>query len=195
MRFRGSGSDARHPQAVKLASLTCAISVLLWMAANSVLPSAISSPRSSDRRVALGLKDGYVRRWTDRNTNLELIVAAPIAAERESRYFGVLHGSERASKRRLFDVLRGQGLQANQDVTFQTDDEVRALTEFVTPAAEHALDWFHTTMRVTLLTQVIGGVAHQDAPKSAPRLKSWQRIRWPLGRANLRALAASRIAP
>ena len=42
-----------------------------------------------------------------------------------------------------------QGLQANQDVTFLTDggEEIRALTELVTPESEHVLDWFHITMR------------------------------------------------
>jgi hypothetical protein len=65
--------------------------------------------------------------------------------------------------------LKSQGLQANQDVTFLTDggDEVRALTEFVTPAGEHVLDWFHITMGVTMLTQFIRGVGHHDETKSA----------------------------
>ena len=31
--------------------------------------------------------------------------------------------------------------------------EVRALTELITPAAEHVLDWFHITMRLTVLSQ------------------------------------------
>jgi len=50
-------------------------------------------------------------------------------------------------------VLKSQGLQANQDVTFLTDggQEVRALTELVTPEAQHVLDWFHITMRLTVL--------------------------------------------
>ena len=198
MRFGASGSDARHPQAVKLAAPTCAITVLLWMAANSVLPSAISKPRSSDRSVALGLEGGYVHRWTDRRTNFELIIARSIAQDRESGYFGRLHGYERAPRRRLFDVLKSQALQANQDVTFLTDggDEVRALTEFVTPAGERVLDWFHTTMRVTLLTQFIGGVAHPDETERGELLKSLQGIKWLLGRGTLqRALEASPIAP
>ncbi len=50
-------------------------------------------------------------------------------------------------------MLKSQGLQANQDVTLLTDggeDEEaklpnRALTELVTPEAEHVLDWFCAT--------------------------------------------------
>lgn len=44
-------------------------------------------------------------------------------------------------------VAEGTGLHANQEVTFLTGSggEVRALTELVTPQAEHVLDWFRAT--------------------------------------------------
>jgi len=82
-------------------------------------------------------------------------------------------------------------------MTFLSDsgDEVSALTECVTPAREHALDRFHITMRETLLTQFIGGVAHRDKTKRARLLKALQRIKWLLRCGNLqRALAVARIA-
>ncbi len=62
-------------------------------------------------------------------------------------------------------MLREQGLQANQDVTFLTDggEEVRALTELITPEAEHVLDWFHIAMRLMMLEQYARGVAHHSA--------------------------------
>ncbi len=62
--------------------------------------------------------------------------------DRAARYVGLVHGYDRKPKRRLFDVLTSQGLQANQDVTFLTDggEEIRALTERITPASEHVLD-------------------------------------------------------
>jgi hypothetical protein len=135
----------------------------------------------------VGLDGGYVRKWTDRKTNFELIVGRSIPEDREPRYFGLVHGYDRKPKRRLFDVLKSQGLQANQDVTFLTDggDEVRALTEFVTPAGEHVLDWFHITMRITVLTQFIRGIAHHDESKGAELLKSLERIKWLLWHGNL----------
>ena len=108
-----------------------------------------------------------------------------------------MHGYEWKPRRRLFDVLNSQGLQANQDVRFLSNsgDEVRAPTELVTPAGEHVLDWFQITMRVTLLTQFIGGVAHRDKTKRARLLKALQRIKWLLRCGNLqRALAVARIA-
>jgi hypothetical protein len=143
-------------------------------------------------RIAVGVDGGYVRKWTDRKTNFELIVGRSIPEDRDPRYFGLAHGYDRKPKRRLFDMLKSQGLQANQDVTFLTDggEEVRALTEFVTPAGEHVLDWFHLTMRITVLTQFIRGLAHHDEAKSAELLKSLERIKWLLWHGNIqRALS------
>jgi hypothetical protein len=104
-----------------------------------------------DGRIAVGLDGGYVRNWEDRKTNFEIIVSRSVPEDREARYIGLVHGYDSKPKRRLFEVLKSQGLQANQDVTFLTDggEEVRALTELVTPGSEHVLDWFHITMRVT----------------------------------------------
>src|SRR5271166_448123 len=81
--------------------------------------------------------------------------------------------------------MRGclRGLQANQDVTFLTDggEEIRALTEFVTPASEHVLDWFHITMRVTVLEQYARGVAHHnEAAGARPQASPHSELCWVL---------------
>ncbi|MBV8613487.1 MAG: ISKra4 family transposase, partial [Acetobacteraceae bacterium] len=88
-------------------------------------------------RIVVGLDGGYVRDWDDRKANFELIVGRSLPEDREPRYFGLVHGFDQKPKRRLFDVLKSQGLQANQDVTFLTDggEEVRSLTELITPEA------------------------------------------------------------
>jgi hypothetical protein len=100
-------------------------------------------------RIVVGLDGGYVRNWGDRKTNFEVIVGRSLPEDRAARYVGLVHGYDPKPKRRLFDVLKSQGLQANQDVTFLTDggEEVRALTELLGPSSEHVLDWFHITMR------------------------------------------------
>ena len=97
-----------------------------------------------------------------------------------------MHGYDRKPKRRLFEVLKSQGLQANQDVTFLTDggEEVRALTELVTPEAEHVLDWFHITMRLTVLSQYARGVAHHGEAEGARLLASLDSIKWLLWHGN-----------
>jgi len=108
-------------------------------------------------RIVAALDGGYVRNWDDRKSNFELIVGRSVPEDRAPRYLGLVHGYDQKPKRRLFEVLKSQGLQANQDVTFLTDggEEVRALTELVTPEAEHVLDWFHITMRLTVLSQYV----------------------------------------
>ena len=55
--------------------------------------------------------------------------------------------------RRLFEVLKSQGMQANQQVTFLTDggEDIRDLPLYLNAQAEHLLDWFHLTMRITVM--------------------------------------------
>jgi hypothetical protein len=52
-------------------------------------------------------------------------------------------------KRRLFEMLKSQGMQMNQAVTFLSDggDTVRDLQMYLNPKAEHLLDWFHISTR------------------------------------------------
>src|SRR5664280_546172 len=47
-------------------------------------------------------------------------------------------------------------MQANQAVTFRTDggDDVRDLPLYLNPDSEHLLDWFHLTMRLTVMTNM-----------------------------------------
>ncbi len=137
-------------------------------------------------RIAVGLDGGYVRDWQDRKTNFEVIVGQSVPEDRDSRYIGLVHGYDRKPKRRLFDVLKSQGLQPNQDVTFLTDggEEIRSLTELVTPESEHVLDWFHITMRVTVLEQYARGVAHHDEVASQRPLDSLESIKWLLWHGN-----------
>ena len=46
----------------------------------------------------------------------------------------------------------------NQQVTFLSDggDNVRELQLYLNPQAEHLLDWFHITMRITVMKQING---------------------------------------
>jgi len=137
-------------------------------------------------RIVVGLDGGYVRDWDDRKANFELIVGRSMPEDRAPRYIGLVHGYDQKPKRRLFEVMRQQGLQANQDVTFLTDggEEVRSLTELVTPEAEHVLDWFHIAMRLTVLEQYARGVAHHDEKEGARLLRELERTKWLLWHGN-----------
>jgi hypothetical protein len=137
-------------------------------------------------RIVVGLDGGYVRDWKDRKANFEVIVGQSVPEERDARYVGLVHTYDEKPKRRLFELLRSQGLQANQDVTFLTDggEEVRALTELVTPESEHVLDWFHITMRLTVLCQYARGIAHHDDAAGERLLTNLERIKWFLWHGN-----------
>ena len=106
--------------------------------------------------------------------------------DREYRYVGLVHGFDAKSKWRLFDLMRTQGMQANQSVAFLTDggEEVRSLTERITSEAEHVLDWFHITMRITVLEQYARGVGNQNEAEGQKLLKELERVKWLLWHGN-----------
>ena len=137
-------------------------------------------------RIVVGLDGGYARDWKDRKTNFELIVGRTMPEDRESRYIGTVHGYDGKSKRRLFDLLNTQCLQANQSVTFLTDggEEGRSLTELITPEAEHGLDWFQIAMRITVLEQYAHSVGKHDEAEGKKLLQQLERIKWLLWHGN-----------
>ena len=139
-------------------------------------------------RIVVGLDGGYVRDWSEKTSNFEVIVGRSMAEDREPRYLGLVHGYDTRPKRRLFEVLTSQGLKPNQDVTFLTDggDEIKALTELISPCGEHVLDWFHIAMRLTVLGQYAKGVAQVDAAEGARLLDDLGRLKWRLWHGDIR---------
>ena len=122
-----------------------------WAEDGSPDPAQLPLPEGP---IVVGIDGGYVRACEPdrmrREANFEVVVGQSIAEDRDSRYFGLVQSFDDRPKRRLHDVLREQGLQMNQDITFLTDggDTVRNLAAEMSPCAEHVLDWFHITMRL-----------------------------------------------
>ncbi len=128
-----------------------------------------------DGPLSVGLDGGIVRarRGTtgEKTLNLfEVIAGKSILAFRRddpddtspsSKCFALVRSVDTKPKRRLFDVLQSQGMQANQQVTFFSDggETVRTLPAYLHPEAEHILDWFHITMKITVLQQCARGLA------------------------------------
>ncbi len=139
-----------------------------------------------DGRIVVGLDGGYIRDRDDRKKNFELIVGRSLPEDGEPRYIGFVHGHDRKPQRRIFDHLKKQGVQANQDITFITDggEEVRSLAEMIAPASEHVLDWFHITMRITVLRQFAQGLCHHDEEAGNAMLDMLTRIKWYLWHGN-----------
>jgi len=75
-----------------------------------------------------------------------------IPAEGCAKCFGFVQEVDAKPRRRVLEVLRSQGLQANQSVEFFTDGAavLRSLTSYLSAESPHILDWFHLTMRLTV---------------------------------------------
>ena len=116
-----------------------------------------------DLPLVVGLDGGYVHSCTQRSRRdgwFEVIAGKAMPADGRPRCFGYVQTYDTKPKRRLFEVLAAQGMQANQQVTFLTDggEDIRDLPRYLNPQAEHLLDWFHITMRITVLTQLAKGL-------------------------------------
>ncbi len=74
--------------------------------------------------------------------------------ELSGKCFAWVQTYDEKPKRRLFEVLQSQGMQMNQQIDFLSDggEDVRNVQLYLNPEAEHLLDWFHLTMRLTVLT-------------------------------------------
>lgn len=130
--------------------------------------------------MTVGIDGGYVRDWTNKKSNFEVIVGRSAPWEGTAKRFGFVHGHDDKPKRRLFEALRSQGMQMNQQITFVSDgaDNVRDLQFYLNPHAEHVLDWFHLTMRITLLDQYARGVVRLDEKLGEEIREDLQRVKW-----------------
>ena len=106
-----------------------------------------------DGPIVVGIDGAYLRNWHDKGKKFEVIVGKSVPEVRDHRYFGLVQTHDDKPERRLFEVLRAQDLRMNQGLTFLTDggDSVRSFLDGISPCAENYLDWFHITMRLTVL--------------------------------------------
>lgn len=70
----------------------------------------------------------------------------------------------------------------NQGLTFLTDggDSVRSFLDGISPCAETYLDWFHITMRLTVLSRYTRGLAHQNPVEALALHSRLEKIKWRL---------------
>jgi hypothetical protein len=98
---------------------------------------------------------------------------------RPAKCFAFVQAHDDRARRRLLDVLAGQGYAPNQRVVLMSDggESVRRLVSCIGPEAEHVLDWFHVTMRLTELVQMTKG-ACPDPGWTERRLADLERLKW-----------------
>src|SRR5205807_7980440 len=122
--------------------------------------------------------------------NVEVIVGTSTLAFKQdeeeehpsSKRFGLVQTLDTKSKLRLYEVLKSQGMQLNQQITFLSDgsDTVRDLQLYMSPEAEHILDWFHLSMKLTVLDQYAKGLVHCDAVLGEEIREKIERLKWSL---------------
>ena len=137
------------------------------------------------RPLVVGLDGGYVRHGPKKGC-FEVIAGKSIPAEGAAKCFGFVQEVDAKPRRRVFEVLRSQGLQANQSVEFFTDGAavLRSLTSYLSAESTHILDWFHLTMRLTVLQQYARGVVQADAAGGKALQDGLHSIKWHLWHGN-----------
>ena len=138
----------------------------------------------------VGIDGGYVRNWCDKKHKFEVIVGKRIRSYAEDeegktsslKRFGFVQTLDTKSKRRLYEVLHSQDLQMNQAITFLSDgdDTLRQLQLEMSPKATHILDWFHLTMRLTVLEQYGKGLVQCEAALGEEIREKIERLKWSL---------------
>ena len=108
-----------------------------------------------------------------------------VACLKGSKRFGFVKTYDEKPKRRLFETLKSQGFQFNQQITFLSDggESVRDLQLYMSPQAEHVLDWFHVTMRITNMKQMSKRLVSYKDFESLE--KNLERIKWFLWHGNV----------
>lgn len=119
--------------------------------------------------LTVGLDGGYVHASDQKSRTegwFEVIVGKSVQAEGGAKVFAFVNKYDTKPKRRLYEVLKSQGLQMNQQVVFLSDggDTVRDLQHYLSPESEHLLDWFHITMRLTVMGQMVKGMMAELKP-------------------------------
>jgi hypothetical protein len=109
--------------------------------------------------LVVGLDGGYVHSAAQRSRRdgwFEVIAGKVMPTEGTPSCFAYVQTYDTKPKRRLFEVLKAQGMTANQQVTFLTDggEDIRDLPCYLNPDSEYLLDWFHITMRITVMTNM-----------------------------------------
>lgn len=143
-----------------------------------------------DLPLTVGLDGGYVhaaKQTSRRDGWFGAVIGKSVTAAGAAKSFAFVQSYDTKPKRRLFEVLRAQGMQMNQQVTFLTDggDDVRELPLYLNPQAEHLLDWFHLTARITVLRQHAKGLRATDGLPAEDADRELERIKWYLWHGNV----------
>lgn len=143
-----------------------------------------------DGPITVGIDGGYVRA-AHKQGWFEVIAGKSVVAFRReeegetpsAKCFGFVQTYDEKPRRRLWELLKSQGMQENQQVVFMSDggENVRRMQEYLHPFSEHLIDWFHITMRLTVLqqqTKALQAERPETGSDASKRLKSLKHLLW-----------------
>jgi hypothetical protein len=115
-----------------------------------------------DGPMTVGIDGGYVRA-AHKQGSFEVIAGRSVVAFQRAeadpvpppKCFGFVQTYDEKPRRRLWELMKSQGMKENQQVIFMSDggEDVRQVQQYLHPNSDHLLDWFHITMRLTVLQQ------------------------------------------
>lgn len=140
-----------------------------------------------DKPLTVGIDGGYVKDWYQKKTDFEVIVAKSLSKTNAAKRLGFVQKIEDNPRRKLLSMLTDQGMQENQQITFLSDgaDNVRELQYLMHPESEHVLDWFHVTMRLSVLNQFAKGLSNSDPECGEIITKDLESTKWYLWHGNV----------
>ena len=143
-----------------------------------------------DGPITVGIDGGYVRA-AHKQGWFEVIAGKSVVAFRRddegevpsAKCFGFVQTYDEKPRRRLWELMKSQGMQENQQVVFMSDggENVRRVQEYLHPFSEHLIDWFHITMRLTVLQQQTKALQEERPETGAElskRLESVKHLLW-----------------
>ena len=140
--------------------------------------------------MTVGLDGGYLRA-AHKQGCFEVIAGRSVVAFRRAegdpvppaKCFGFVQTYDEKPRQRLWALMQSQGMQENQQLVFMSDggEDVRQVQEYLHPNSEHLMDWFHITMRLTVLQQQTKALtAETEAPGKAAskQIESVKHLLW-----------------
>ncbi len=143
-----------------------------------------------DGPITVGIDGGYVRAAHKQGWFEVIAGKSVVAFQREdecekpsAKCFGYVQMYDEKPRRRLWELLKSQGMQENQQIVFMSDsgENVRRVQEYLHPQSEHLLDWFHITMRLTVLQQQTKALQEelpQTGNEVAQQIESIKHLLW-----------------
>src|SRR5215510_13627901 len=147
-----------------------------------------------DGPMTVGIDGGFIRACHKAGF-FEVIAGKSIVAFRRheaedipaAKRFGFVQTYDTKPRRRLWKLLKSQGMQENQAVLFLSDggDSVRKLQAYLHPSSAHIIDWFHLTMKLTVLQQQNKAFIAENQAEGASVAKTLERVKHYLWHGNV----------